>query len=127
MVAETYEVQAGATSATGPTAPRLWASVSPTTHLQLVHAGVHGRITALDEAPIRRPYVLRVRLVQDQDGYTAIEDQTGMYGVGDRPDDALADLYASLRELQADLEAHVSDLSDGLRRDLVLLRHALPG
>ncbi len=65
---------------------------------------------------------LRYSVMYDVNQWLAIEERTDMFGEGDTPDDALHDLFESLRELRGHLEYYEAHLSNSQVEKLSLLR-----
>jgi hypothetical protein len=65
---------------------------------------------------------LTIRTVYDVEQWIAQEDLTGMFGEGDSPQEAMADLVGSLNDLRLELTAHVGVLSPRLHEQLSALQ-----
>ena len=64
---------------------------------------------------------LSIALRYESGQYVAVEDQTGMFGEGDTPREALDDLIRSLYDHRRDLAQHERQLSAHLRGQLEVL------
>ena len=79
-------------------------------------------VAAEDESRWLLANGLQVNLIYDESQWLATERVTAMFGEGDNPDDALGDLFESLRELRRHLEDHEDSLATHLIAQLDYLR-----
>lgn len=68
---------------------------------------------------------LQLHVEWDEDEWVATEPETGMFGEGDTPTEALDDLVVSLGRLRDELRANVGNLGSGLAENLAFLEASL--